>query len=155
MKQNNNHQPITNHLKAVEIDQLIQNGQPNFGVFANVERINYLDYHSHLISQKALPNWRKELKANQFCFIQIIEAPYRVCLALATIKLATSAFVYLYHDETSELEVCEALQPLTWQTLLGGDCYQGQMVFTHDKLTVTLDFTPSQINVVLDNPSSG
>jgi hypothetical protein len=59
------------------------------------------------------------------------------------------------NDETSELEVCEALQPLTWQTLLGGDCYQGQMVFTHDKLTVTLDFTPSQINVVLDNPSSG
>ena len=151
MKQNNNHQPITNHLKAVEIDQLIQNGQPNFGVFANVERINYLDYHSHLISQKALPNWRKELKANQFCFIQIIEAPYRVCLALATIKLATSAFVYLYNDETSELEVCEALQLLTRQTLLEGDCYQGQMAFTHDKLTVTLDFTPSQINVVLDS----
>ena len=96
MKQNNNHQPITNHLKAVEIDQLIQNAQPNFGVFANVERINYLDYHSHLISQKALSNWRKELKANQFCFIQIIEPPYRVCLAMATIKLATSAFVYLY-----------------------------------------------------------
>ena len=96
MKQNNNHQPIANHLRVVKIDQLIQNGQPNFGVFANVERINYLDYHSHLISQKALPNWRKELKANQFCFIQIIEPPYRVCLALATIKLATSAFVYLY-----------------------------------------------------------
>ena len=96
MKQNNNHQPIANHLRVVKIDQLIQNGQPNFGVFANVKRINYLDYHSYLISQKALPNWRKALKANQFCFIQIIEPPYRVCLALATIKLATSAFVYLY-----------------------------------------------------------
>ena len=69
MKQNDNHQPIANHLRVVEIDQLIQNGQPNFGVFANVKRINYLDYHSHLISQKALPNWRKALKANQFCFI--------------------------------------------------------------------------------------
>ena len=44
MKQNNNHQPIANHLRVVKIDQLIQNGQPNFGVFANVERINYLDY---------------------------------------------------------------------------------------------------------------
>ena len=139
MKQNDNHQPIANHLRVVEIDQLIQNAQPNFGVFANVKRINYLDYHSHLISQKALPNWRKALKANQFCFIQIIEPPYRVCLAMATIKLATSAFVYLYNDETSELEVCEALQPLTRQTLLEGDCYQGQMAFTHDKLTVTLD----------------
>ena len=96
MKQNNNHQSIANHFKTAEIDQLIQNGQPNFGVFANVKRINYLDYHSHLISQKAVPNWRKVLKANQFCFIQIIEPPYRVCLAMATIKLATSAFVYLY-----------------------------------------------------------
>ena len=151
MKQNDNHQSIANHLRAVEIDQLIQNGQPAFGVFANVKRINYLDYHSYLISQKALPNWRKALKANQFCFIQIIEPPYRVCLALATIKLATSAFVYLYNDETNELEVCEALQPLTRQTLLEGDCYQGQMAFTHDKLTVILDFTPSQINVVLDS----
>ena len=151
MKQNDNNPTIANHLRAVEINQLIQNAQPSFGVFANVKRINYLDYHSHLISQKALPNWRKALKANQFCFIQIIEPPYRVCLALATIKLATSAFVYLYNDETNGLEVCEALQPLTWQTLLEGDCYQGQMAFTHNKLTVTLDFTPSQIDVMLDS----
>ncbi|MBB3107352.1 hypothetical protein FHS24_001877 [Psychrobacter luti] len=137
--------------RPVSLDQLIQNGQPVFGVFAQVKNINYLDYHSYLISQKALPNWRKDLKANQFCFIQIIQPPYRVCLALATIKLATSAFVYLYNNETDELEVCEALQPLTRQTRLTGDCYQGQMAFTHSKLTVTLDFTPSQINVVLDS----
>ena len=137
--------------RAVELDQLIQNGQPTFGVFAQVKNINYLDYHSYLISQKALPNWRKALKANQFCFVQIIQPPYRVCLALATIKLATSAFVYLYNDETDELEVCEALQPLTRHTLLEGDGYQGKMAFTHAKLTVTLDFAPSQINVVLDS----
>ena len=146
-----NEQYPSNLLKPIDLDQLIQNGQPNFGVFAHVKSINYLDYHSHLISQKALPNWRKELKANQFCFIQIIQPPYRVCLALATIKLATSAFVYLYNDETNELEVCEALQPFTRQTLLEGDCYQGQMAFTHDKLTVTLDFTPTQIKVMLDS----
>ena len=151
MKQNDNNQPIANHFRPVELDQLIQNGQPTFGVFAKVKSINYLDYHSHLISQKALPNWRKALKANQFCFIQIIQPPYRICLALATIKLATSAFVYLYNDETGELEVDEALQPLTRQTHLTGDCYQGQMAFTHAKLTVNLDFTPSQINVVLDS----
>lgn len=89
--------------------KLIENGQPTFGVFSQVKSINYLDYYSHLISQKTLPNWRKELKANQFCFIQIIQPPYRICLALATIKLATSAFVYLYNNETDELEVCEAL----------------------------------------------
>lgn len=151
MKQNDNNQPIANHFRPVELDQLIQNGQPTFGVFAQVKNINYLDYHSHLISQKALPNWRKDLKANQFCFIQIIQPPYRVCLAVATIKLATSAFIYLYNDETGELEVCEALQPLTRQTQLQGGCYQGQMVFTHAKLTVNLDFTPSQVKVALDS----
>ena len=133
------------------VDQLIQNGQPIFGVFAQVKSINYLDYHSHLISQKALPNWRKDLKANQFCFIQIIQPPYRVCLAVATIKLATSAFVYVYNEDTQVLEVCEALQPLTRQTHLQGDCYQGQMAFVHATLTVTLKFTPSQINVALDS----
>ncbi|WP_288996901.1 DUF2804 domain-containing protein [uncultured Psychrobacter sp.] len=146
--QNQPHSPVG---ARPVIEQLIQEGQPTFGVFTQVKSINYLDYYSHLISQKTLPNWRKELKANQFCFIQIIQPPYRICLALATIKLATSAFVYLYNDETDELEVCEALQPLTRQTQLIGDCYQGRMAFTHNKLTVTLDFTPSQIEVALDS----
>lgn len=154
MTQNNHHQPfadISNKLKPAVLDQLIQNGQPHSGIFAQVKNINYLDYHSHLISQKPLPNWRKDLKANQFCFIQIIQPPYRVCLALATIKLATSAFVYLYNDETNEIEVCEALQPLTLDTRLEGSCYQGQMAFRHNNLTLTLDFTPPQVNVVLDS----
>ncbi|WP_413520125.1 DUF2804 domain-containing protein [Psychrobacter glacincola] len=142
---------LSNKLEPEVLEQLIQNGQPTFGVFFQVKSINYLDYHSHLISQKPLPNWRKHLKANQFCFIQIVHSPYRVCLALATIKLATSAFVYLYNNETEQLEVCEALQPLTHQTQLEGDCYQGQMAFTHKHLTLTLDFTPSQVNVVLDS----
>ena len=142
---------LSNKLEPEVLEQLIQNGQPTFGVFFQVKSINYLDYHSHLISQKSLPNWRKNLKANQFCFIQIVHSPYRVCLALATIKLATSAFVYLYNDETEQLEVCEALQPLTHQTQLEGDCYQGQIAFTHKHLTLTLDFTPSQVNVVLDS----
>ena len=154
MNQNRNEQDqqqLSTSSKPVVLNELIKNGQPTFGIFAHVKNINYLDYHSHLISQKALPNWRKELKANQFCFIQIIQPPYRVCLALATIKLATSAFVYLYNDETEQLEVCEALQPLTRQTQLEGDCYQGQMAFTHSNLTLTLDFTPSQIEVALDS----
>lgn len=154
MNQNRNEQDqqqLSTSIKPAVLNELIQNGQPIFGVFAHVKNINYLDYHSHLISQKALSNWRKELKANQFCFIQIIQPPYRVCLALATIKLATSAFVYLYNEETKQLEVCEALQPLTHQTQLEGDCYQGQMVFIHSSLTLTLDFTPSQIEVALDS----
>ncbi|WP_201581150.1 DUF2804 domain-containing protein [Psychrobacter glacincola] len=154
MNQNRNEQDqqhLSTSSKPVVLDELIQNGQPHFGVFAQVKNINYLDYHSHLISQKTLPNWRKELKANQFCFIQIIQPPYRVCLALATIKLATSAFVYLYNDEIEQLEVCEALQPLMHQTQLEGDCYQGQMAFTHSNLTLTLDFTPSKIEVALDS----
>ncbi|MGP5009545.1 DUF2804 domain-containing protein [Psychrobacter glacincola] len=154
MNQNRNEQDqqhLSTSIKPAVLNELIQNGQPIFGVFAHVKNINYLDYHSHLISQKALPNWRKELKANQFCFIQIIQPPYRICLALATIKLATSAFVYLYNNETKQLEVCEALQPLMHHTQLEGDCYQGQMAFTHSNLTLTLDFTPSKIAVALDS----
>lgn len=65
------------NLKLANLEYLIQNGQPVFGVFSQVKSINYLDYYSHLISQKSLPNWRKELKANQFCFIQILQPPYR------------------------------------------------------------------------------
>lgn len=154
MKQNCNEQDqphLSTSSKPIVLNELIQHGQPAFGVFSQVKNINYLDYYSHLISQKPVPQWRKELKTNQFCFIQIIHPPYRVCLALATIKLATSAFVYIYNDDTEQLEVCEALQPLTHQTHLEGDCYQGQMMFAHSKLTVTLNFSPTKIHLVLDS----
>ena len=57
------------------IEQLIKKGQPQFGVFAHVEQINYLDYHSHLISQRPVAEWRKQLKANQFAFIQLVHKP--------------------------------------------------------------------------------
>ena len=151
MNQNQNEQHVATNLRPVAIDQLIQNGQPHFGVFSQVKNINYLDYHSYLISQKPLSNWRKNLKANQFCFMQIIQPPYRICFALATIKLATSAFVYLYNYVTDELEVCEALQPLTCHTQLEGDCYQGQMAFVHANITLTLEFEPSYIKVEIDS----
>ena len=133
------------------VNSLVQNGQATFGVFQQVTAINYLDYYSYLISQKSISQWRKDFKVNQFCFIQIIQPPYRLCLALATIKLASSAFVYLYNDETEQLEICEALQPLTHQASFQGDHYQGQMSFTHSKLRMTLDFSPSQVIVELDS----
>lgn len=139
------------YLSRPIINNLIQNGQPTFGVFKQVKAINYLDYHSHLIFQKKVSNWRKEFKANRFCFIQIIQPPYRICLALATIKVATSAFVYLYDDETQQLEVCEALQPLTHHASFTGGHYQGQMTFRHSKLTLTLDFDPTQVMIELNS----
>ncbi|GAF52860.1 LOW QUALITY PROTEIN: hypothetical protein JCM18900_11405 [Psychrobacter sp. JCM 18900] len=139
------------NLKLANLEYLIQNGQPTFGIFSQVKSINYLDYHSHLISQKSLPNWRKELKATNSASFRYSSPRYRVCLALATIKLATSAFVYIYNEDTQQLEVCEALQPLTHHTHLDGDGYQGQMAFTHTKLSVTLDFSPAQMTIALDS----
>ena len=133
------------------LDQLIQNGQPTFGVFAGVKQINYLDYHSHLISQKSLSTWRKDFKANQFAFIQIVQPPYRVCIALATIKVATTAFVYLFNEDTQEMEIGEALKPLKRDAVFDGDHYQGQMAFDHPHLRLTLDFSPTQVNVMLDS----
>ncbi len=133
------------------IDKLIENGQPNFGVFAQVKQINYLDYHSHLISQKALSNWRKEFKVNQFCFMQIVQPPFRVCLALATIKVATTAFVYLYNEDSKQLEVCETIQPLIYHASFDGDHYQGQMRFQHHKLKLTINFSPNQVMIDLDD----
>ncbi len=54
-----NEQYPSDLLKPAVLDQLIQNAQPIFGVFAQVKNINYLDYHSYLISQRSLPSWRK------------------------------------------------------------------------------------------------
>lgn len=137
------------HNNLPVIDQIINNGQPQFGVFRQVRQINYLDYYSHLISQQPVANWRKEFKSNQFAFIQIVHPPYRICLALATIKIATSAFVYLFNEHTQQLEVIEALRPLKHHSRFEGDHYQGQMVFAHSTLNLTLTFQPSQISINL------
>ena len=131
------------------IERLIEQGQPQFGIFAEVKKINYLDYHSHLISQKPVAQWRKKLKANQFAFMQIVHPPFRICLAIATIKLATTAFVYIYNEVTDELEVVEALQPLTRNTQFMGDHRNGEMTFEHDKLTIKMHFSPHLVSLSL------
>lgn len=133
------------------LDTLIKNGQPTFGVFAGVKRINYLDYHSHLISQKPLTTWRKDFKANQFAFIQIVQPPYRICIAFATIKVATTAFVYLYDEDSQQMEIGEAIRPLKRDATFDGDHYQGQMAFDHPHLKLALDFSPAQVDITLDN----
>ena len=133
------------------IDKLIKQGQPQFGVFSQVNQINYLDYHSHLISQKPVAQWRKQLKANQFAFIQIVHGHYRICLAVATIKLATTAFAYIYHEETKQFEIVEALLPLTINTQFSGDHQNGEMAFEHDKLTVKMHFSPEFVSIRLNS----
>lgn len=141
------------HSNLPIIDTLINENQPTFGVFQQVKNVNYLDYQSHLITQKPVASWRKEFKVNQFCFIQIVQPPFRICFALATIKLATSAFIYLYNDDTEQLEVVEALQPLTHNSSFTGDHYQGQMRFRHRKLALTLNFSPEQVRIELSSHS--
>lgn len=133
------------------IEQLIKQGQPQFGVFAHVEQINYLDYHSHLISQRPVAEWRKQLKANQFAFIQLVHEPYRICIAVATIKLATTAFAYIYNEDSEQLEIVEALQPLMLNAHFSGDHQHGEIIFTHQKLSVTLNFSPEQVSLRLNS----
>lgn len=133
------------------IEKLIEAGQPQFGVFKQVKHINYLDYHSHLISQKPVAIWRKQFKANQFAFIQIVHAPYRVCMAVATIKLATSAFAYLYNDETGEFEIVEGLTPLTLNSQLKGDHQHGTLSFKSRDINILMQFEPDTVEVKLDS----
>lgn len=133
------------------VERLIENGQPQFGVFKQVKQINYLDYHSHLISQKPVSARRKQFKVNQFAFIQIVQPPYRICIAVASIKLASSAFAYIYNEQTQQLDVVEAVSPLTYNTVLEGDHQHGQMSFNREKISVDMQFKPEQVSLTLDS----
>ncbi|WP_296403086.1 DUF2804 family protein [Psychrobacter sp.] len=137
--------------KLRSIEQLIEQGQPQFGVFAKVGQVNYLDYHSHLISQKPIASWRKHLKVNQFAFIQMVHSPYRICIAIATIKLATTAFVYMYNERSKNFEIVEALQPFTLNTVFKGDHQNGEMIFEHDNLCVKMYFSPKLVSLKLNS----
>ncbi len=76
MNQNRNEQNqrhLSTHIKPIVLSELVRNGQPTFGVFVKAQNIHYFDYYRPLIPQKSFPNWRKHLKVNQCCFMQIIE----------------------------------------------------------------------------------
>ncbi|WP_434353745.1 DUF2804 domain-containing protein [Psychrobacter sp. HD31] len=135
----------------LQLKKLITDGKPTFGVFDRVEEINYLDYHSYKLSNKAVANWRKKLRANQFCFLQITAAPYRVCFAVATLNWVTSSFCYLYNEETDELELVEALQPFTRNTQFNQSTYKDKISFKSKKLSIELDFKTDTIDVVLNS----
>lgn len=135
----------------LQLKQLITDGKPTFGVFDRVEEINYLDYHSYKLSNKAVANWRKKLRANQFCFLQIAAAPYRVCFAVATLNWVTSSFCYLYNEETDELELVEALQPFTRNTQFNQSTYKDKISFKSKSLSIELDFKPDTLDVVLNS----
>ncbi|WP_227430774.1 DUF2804 domain-containing protein [Psychrobacter sp. I-STPA6b] len=133
------------------IDNLITDGQPQFGVFKHVETINYLDYHSHLISQKPTRQWQKKLKANQFCFLQFSQPPYRICVAVATIKLATTAFCYIFNEDSQAFECVEGLQPLTRHSQFTKSPYQGDISFQHSTLSIEIRFLAQAINVQINS----
>ncbi len=139
----------TNHLTT--IPQLITNGQPTFGVFDRVERVNYLDYHSYLLSNNPISQWRKKLRANQFCFLQIVQPPYRLCVAVATLNWVTSSFCYLYDEENDTLEVIEALQPFTHKTEFNQSTYDGRIRFNSKKLKIQMDFSQNALQIMVDS----
>lgn len=142
-----NTKPHTSQPTALpHLQQLIENGVPHFGVFDRVETINYLDYHSYLLSGKAVSQWRKKLRANQFCFIQIVQPPYRLCFAVATLNWVTSSFCYLYNDADNSLELVEAIKPLTQNTVFNQSTYQDSIHFHSKKLTIDLLFATHKVH---------
>ncbi|PIE47006.1 MAG: hypothetical protein CSA42_05410 [Gammaproteobacteria bacterium] len=135
----------------LQLKQLVTDGQPSFGVFDKVEQVNYLDYHSYKLSNKAVASWRKKLKSNQFCFLQIVAAPYRVCFAVATLNWVTSSFCYLYNQKTDKLELVEALQPFTRHTQFNQSTYQDDIRFKSHKLTIEMAFTLTGLQIKIDS----
>lgn len=134
-----------------QIDSLIENGQPYFGVFSQVQQINYLDYVSYRLSQKPMTQRQKQFKANQFAFIQIVHPPYRICVAIASIKLASTAFAYIYNEQTEQLNIVEGLQPLTHNVGLKGDHRNGSMTFKSKALDIVMDFEPEWVKLNLSS----
>ncbi len=133
------------------IPQLITDGQPIFGVFNQVDEVNYLDYHSHLLSGKKVSEWRKKLRVNQFCFLQIVQPPYRICVAVATLNWVTSSFCYLYDEENDTLELIESLQPFTRNCQFNQSTYKDTVAFQSKKLTVTMDFSIDGLHLTIDS----
>ncbi|MFB2538583.1 MULTISPECIES: DUF2804 domain-containing protein [unclassified Acinetobacter] len=133
--------------KLQRLEQLIQNGKPHFGVFEYVKDINYLDYHSHRVSQKPLSRLTKWLAANQFAFVQILVGQYQVCVAVATVKYATTAFCYIYYHDTQKIQLIEKLAPLTLNCGFNQSPYQGKIYFQNKQLDIQFEFLENAYHI--------
>ncbi|MFW2176802.1 MULTISPECIES: DUF2804 domain-containing protein [unclassified Moraxella] len=141
----------TNPISLPTLDQLLINGKPQFGVFRRVNHVNYLDYPSHRLSQKPLKQWQKWLATNQFCFIRISQPPYQICVAIATIKLATTCFCYIYDENTQSIVIDEQLAPFTLNTKLNQSPYTGKMAFVNKKSQVSIEFFEHHFDISIHN----
>lgn len=94
-----------------------QQGQPSYGIFSgDVECINYKDFDLRSLTGRKLGKLSKHFKFNQFQFISIASPELMIGVAIVDLKIASTAFAYVFKPETGEFEDFEFTQLLSRHT---------------------------------------
>ena len=94
-----------------------------------IDEVNYLDFDLRNPMDKALSQWQKKLKFNQFQFISLISSDFIIGMAIVDLKYASNCFVYLYHIKTEHFEEFDFIQPLAINTKMSLHPNQGESSF--------------------------
>lgn len=117
-------------------------GQPNLGVFNTpVDDINYLDYDFRSSMDRKLSVLHKRLKFNQFQFIGLTNDTFIAGLAIVDLKIASHAFLYLFHLDTHTLEEFSFTQPFSRNTRIETQPNNGESYFHHGNNHLTIKAT--------------
>lgn len=89
-------------------------GVPRLGVFSDkITDVNYEDYDLETPMGFPVPRFIRKYKANQFCFIGLINRDFMAGLAVIDLKIASSAFFYVYlREKNSLIEIKKTGLPL-------------------------------------------
>ena len=109
-------------------------GQPQYGCFSTpFTEINHQDFDYHTTSDRPAKLWQKHFHYKQFQFIGLNSAQYSLACAIANVKYAATAFIYLYDHKTKQLISHSFVQPLGMQCKLSNMPYSGRSYFKKGK----------------------
>ncbi len=131
-------------------------GQPQYGCFSTpFTEINHKDFDYRTAMDAPANLWQKHFHFNQFQFIGISSQQYYLGCAIANIRYASSAFVYLFDHKTKQLHSQSFLTPLSRGCTLSNKPGQGYSYYKKGKNLIEFIGAPDkhayQLNVNLDN----
>jgi hypothetical protein len=122
-------------LTKATYDKLIMpNGQPQYGCFSQpFTQINHWDFDYCDNMDKPANRLQKHFHFNQFQFIAVHGNHYTLACAIANVRYAANAFVYLFNHKNRTLQHYSFMQPLGLHCHLSSKPNAGQSRFSKGK----------------------
>ena len=112
-------------------DKLIRpDGQPQYGCFTqSMKEINHADFDYRTVMDRPASRLQKHFGLNQFQFLTVQSDRYVLACAIADVRYAATAFIYLFDSESRTMSTQRFTQPMGLRCQLSNQPHNGRSYF--------------------------